>query len=61
MGYLTTDEIAARYRVPVATVRQWRHKGYGPPGIRIGRWVRYEEAQVRAWEQAQGDQPRECA
>ena len=51
----TTEDLAARYRVPVATVRAWRLKGYGPIGIRIGRHVRYSLAECRRWERAQAE------
>ncbi len=49
--WLTIDEIAERYQVPVATVRYWRHLGTGPKAVRIGRFVRYRLADVLAWEQ----------
>lgn len=46
-----------RRRVPrcpsVATQYQWRHRGYGPTSRRVGRYVRYEPAVVRAWSTAQ--------
>ena len=34
-------DVAAYLDVPVQTVYQWRSTGYGPPGVRVGRYVRY--------------------
>lgn len=39
--YLTTAEVAERYRTAEATVRYWRHTGYGPKGVKAGRRVLY--------------------
>lgn len=39
--YLTTCEVAERYRTVEATVRYWRHVGYGPKGVKVGRKVLY--------------------
>jgi hypothetical protein len=33
----------------VTTLYQWRYHRYGPPGRRVGRYVRYDPEQVRAW------------
>jgi predicted DNA-binding transcriptional regulator AlpA len=41
--------------IPVATLYQWRYRGYGPPGRRVGRYVRYDPREVRAWFAAQDD------
>ena len=38
---LTMKEVAGVVRVPVATLRYWRHLGSGPRSFRIGRGVRY--------------------
>ncbi len=55
--WMTTDELAAHLKVPVLTVRAWRHNGSGPEGVRLGRHVRYRRSTVAAWitanEQAQ--------
>jgi excisionase family DNA binding protein len=56
--FLTTDQLAGMLQVPVATVYAWRHKGEGPPGIRVGRHVRYREADVEAWLERQASQDR---
>ncbi|MFD0329055.1 helix-turn-helix domain-containing protein [Streptacidiphilus monticola] len=35
--------------VPVQTLYQWRRKRTGPPAFRVGRHLRYDPAQLRAW------------
>jgi hypothetical protein len=45
-GYRTTDEVAVRYRTKPGTVRYWRHVGYGPKGVRVGRRVLYSAAEL---------------
>jgi predicted DNA-binding transcriptional regulator AlpA len=47
--YLTPEDIAAVFGVPLETVYGWRKKRTGPPGFRIGKHVRYDPAAVRAW------------
>lgn len=46
-------DVAHYLGVPVATLYQWRYLGYGPKSRRVGRYVRYEPADVRAWFEAQ--------
>ncbi|MGW0206714.1 helix-turn-helix transcriptional regulator [Streptomyces sp. NPDC003233] len=47
--YLTPEDIAEIFEVPKETVYQWRKKRIGPPGFRIGKHVRYDPADVRAY------------
>ncbi|MEU5999094.1 helix-turn-helix domain-containing protein [Streptomyces sp. NPDC047197] len=47
--YLTPDDIAELFEVPLETVYQWRKKRTGPPGFRVGKYVRYDPAAVRDW------------
>lgn len=47
--YLTPDDIAEMFEVPLETVYQWRRKHTGPPGFRIGKYVRYDPADVRTY------------
>ncbi|GAT81075.1 DNA-binding protein [Streptomyces sp. F-3] len=51
--YLTTKEVAARFRAAESTVRYWRLTGFGPKGIKVGRRVLYPEDAVDAWEAEQ--------
>jgi len=45
----TVHEVATYLRVPVATIYQWRHRRCGPPGHRVGRYVRFDPDEVRTW------------
>ncbi|MFE3125286.1 helix-turn-helix domain-containing protein [Streptomyces hydrogenans] len=53
--YLTTADVAARYRTSASTVRYWRHIGYGPKGIKVGRRVLYTEESLLRFEQQLAD------
>jgi transcriptional regulator with XRE-family HTH domain len=44
---LTTEELAEYLQVPVATTYQWRYRHEGPPGCRVGKYVRYRMATSR--------------
>lgn len=46
---LWAQEVAAILGVPVKTLYQWRYKGVGPAGVRVGRHLRYRAADVEAW------------
>jgi hypothetical protein len=48
--YLTTDEMAERYRTVPSVIRYWRHSGYGPEGIKVGKRVLYPREQVEAFD-----------
>lgn len=45
----SVKDVSTYLDVPAQTVYQWRAKGYGPPGGRIGRHVKYRPEDVRAW------------
>jgi hypothetical protein len=51
--WLTRPELAAREKVPVATLAQWGPQGKGPKYAKFGRHVRYRLSDVIAWENAQ--------
>jgi len=51
--FLTLDELAERYQVPVATVRYWRNHGRGPKAVKIGRYLRFRIEDVLTWEREQ--------
>lgn len=55
---MTLAELADMLGVPVSTVYQWRTRGEGPPGYRIGRHVRYRRSAVETWLETQTDQQR---
>lgn len=46
---MTTAEVGLAYRRPEGTIRQWRHKGYGPRGFRVGGLVMYRSSEVARW------------
>lgn len=57
--WLSTTDVADRYGVPAETVRYWRHRGYGPVGVRLGNHVRYRAADWDAFvEQLAADELR---
>jgi excisionase family DNA binding protein len=45
--YVTTEEVAKRYRVCIQTVRRWAREGVLSP-IKVGRRYLYRDAEVRA-------------
>ena len=49
----TVQDVADFLGVPVRTLYEWRVKGYGPEGIKVGRHVRYFSEDVYAWVQSQ--------
>jgi hypothetical protein len=48
--YLTNEDLAARYKVGLGTIREWRAKGTGPRVTKIGQLVRYAVDDVLRWE-----------
>lgn len=48
--YLTTAEVAERYRTTASVVRYWRHTGYGPKGTKVGKRVLYPREQIEAFD-----------
>lgn len=49
----TINEVAEYLGIPVATLYQWRYRGEGPDGFRVGRHVRYRWSEIEAWIEAQ--------
>lgn len=52
---MTSAELADYLRVPLRTLYAWRSHGGGPPGVRVGRHLRYRRADVDAWLDARQD------
>lgn len=46
---MTTKEIADIFRKSEATVRYWRHIGYGPQWRKVGGTVLYDPDDVDRW------------
>jgi len=57
--FFSTEGLARYLGVPAATVKAWRHKGTGPRGLRVGRYVRYRRADVEHWLESQADRERQ--
>lgn len=51
--YLTPEDLASMFVVPIETIYGWRKKRTGPPGFRVGRHIRYDPAAVRTWTEQQ--------
>ena len=50
---LNPRKLARLLGVEVETLSAWRRKGYGPRCYRIGRKIKYSEADLRTWMSAQ--------
>lgn len=50
--FLTTEEVARRYRTTNATVHAWNYHRTGPPSIRVGKRRLYRLSDLEAWEAA---------
>lgn len=55
---LTTKELAGYLKIPVETLYQWRQRGEGPAGLRIGRYLRYRRSEVDRWLEGRGTSAR---
>jgi hypothetical protein len=44
---LTPEETAAKLRIKVRTLKDWRVQGRGPRAMRYGNFVRYKAADVQ--------------
>ena len=42
-------DVSAYLGVPVGTLYQWRYTGTGPKAYRLGKHLRYRQADVEAW------------
>jgi len=55
--FLTTNEVAERFRIKPQTVRRWRMRGCGPRWVRIGNPIKgrvlYRLSDVENWERQQ--------
>lgn len=46
---LSPAELSELLGLPTATLANWRSAGKGPPYLRLGRHVRYVQAEVDHW------------
>jgi predicted DNA-binding transcriptional regulator AlpA len=53
--YMTDDHllepsiVSERWKIPVKTLYHWHAMGVGPPVYKIGRHLRYREADIASW------------
>jgi hypothetical protein len=50
VAYMTTEEVAERFRCRPETVRWWKYVGRGPKSIKAGRRTLYPVEAVEAFE-----------
>lgn len=55
---LKTEDVARELEVSPATLRQWRSRGTGPAFLRLGRAIRYDPRDVKAFAAQQRVEPR---
>ncbi|MFF5723656.1 helix-turn-helix transcriptional regulator [[Kitasatospora] papulosa] len=54
--YLTPEDLIEMFSLPsIETLYTWRKTAVGPPAIRIGKYLRYDPAAVRAWVESNTD------
>ncbi|MFE0892797.1 helix-turn-helix transcriptional regulator [Streptomyces rochei] len=52
--FLTPEDLVEMFELPsVETVYQWRRTRTGPRGLRVGRHLRFDPNDVRAWVDSQ--------
>jgi len=54
-NFLTTKLLARRWKITPRTLERWRAEGGGPRFLRIGRHIRYSQADILAFEALQGE------
>ena len=54
----SVHDVADYLGIPHKTLYNWRTRGIGPRARRVGRYLRYEEHDVRAWFSAQSESVR---
>jgi predicted DNA-binding transcriptional regulator AlpA len=52
-GFLTETEVSKRTHISLGTLRRWRLENKGPRYRKFGWLVRYLEADLKDWEEAQ--------
>jgi len=43
---MTAEEVAAKLKVKPSVLKYWRSRGEGPVGFKVGKYVRYDAAEV---------------
>lgn len=52
---MSPQQLADYLGVPLATVYRWRSASTGPRGLKVGKHVRYRQADVAAWLETKTD------
>lgn len=50
---MTIEQVSDLLQVPVDTIYVWRSKNYGPPAMKVGKYLRWKPEVVQAWIDAQ--------
>ncbi len=46
---ISAQELAQYLDVPVKTLYAWRYRRQGPPGLRVGKHLRYRRIDINEW------------
>ena len=57
-GLWSAQDVADYLGVPLATLYVWRTRGKGPSAHRIGKYLRFDPADVAAWVEQQREPQR---
>lgn len=49
--YLTSEDLALRWKMAVHTLEQWRWKGHGPEFVKFGKRVLYHQKEIAQFEE----------
>lgn len=49
----TIERLANYLALPVATIYQWRYRGKGPVGHRVGKHLRFRKREIDLWLETQ--------
>ena len=52
---LSPQDLARYLDVPLSTLYDWRWRGEGPKGFRVGKHIRYRRSDIEEWIQRQLD------
>jgi hypothetical protein len=47
----TEQELAARWKISIKTLQDWRFRGFGPKFLKLGKNVRYPISEILAFEE----------
>lgn len=53
--YLTCEQFAEMFQVPLKTARLWLREGSGPPSAKFGKHIRIRRSDIDRWAAARFD------